>query len=89
MSYKDLKTIKNESNERRLISPNCVLKLKSYLTKVSIEKNILICYNIFVKELIKMANKKDKTKIFARVLAAVLAGMMFLSVAVTLIFQFI
>jgi len=36
-----------------------------------------------------MARKRDKSKIFARIIAGALAGMMFLSVAITLIFQFI
>lgn len=36
-----------------------------------------------------MARKKDKSKIFARIIAGALAGMMVLGVAITLIFQFI
>lgn len=34
-------------------------------------------------------SKADKTKIFTRILAAALAGLMVLGIAVTLIFQFI
>lgn len=36
-----------------------------------------------------MARKKDMTKMFARIIAGALAGMMVLGVAITLIFQFI
>jgi len=39
--------------------------------------------------MIIVAHKKDKTKIFARIIAGTLAGMMVLSVAITLIFQFV